>query len=271
MKNFIAIARVYFDEMEGRHLYPEKGSLLFWWWIASAVLWIASLVYIFVYAFGVQHQFKQIHPYAIVFICELHWLYVLNKVGQRKDQQLINTTNRAHNIQLTSKIECQRYWLQATTGKTASEFLGMAKEIDDLLLLKKKFQKRSDSLSSELSKYVYDQDSKARLLTLMIAIVSVIVALSARSDITINALFDAISDPNFYALLLILAFISIALFVIIIGLRISIYAMADIIIPWWSRATNTSAFPEWTLSYLVRDLIEFHNHEHTSRNSNNAP
>ena len=140
-----------------------------------------------------------------------------------------------------------------------TEFLKAAKEIDELRTLKRKFRKHSDLTMAELAKNIYDGESKARLLTLLIALVSVTVALTVKSEATLDMVFNAYFDPGFRRALKMFAALALTLFLTLVGLRQMVLAAIDVVASWWAKLFGESVFADWLLSYLARDLVLYHN------------
>jgi hypothetical protein len=147
-----------------------------------------------------------------------------------------------------------------------SEFLKVAKEIDDLTTLQRKFRKHSDLTLTEFMKNLYDGDSKARLLTLIIALVSITVALTARGDATLNTVFDVYSNPKNRDYFEIFAIIIAAGFFATIGLRLLALTIVDGLALWSIKLFGSSISSSWLLSHLVRDLIMYHGSEASGNN-----
>lgn len=257
MKQYGEIARMYFLELEGLHLYPSIHNPWRWIWIATTVLWLAGLTYFAVYGQAMP-SFSEL---VVVVLPELVWFAVTSQIHDLKKKQLIATTNGRYGVQLKSASECRQYLLSRLTKSQPSEFLKVAKEIDDLVALKRKFQNDAELVASEFWKNIYDKDSKARLLTLMIAIASVIVALAARSDATLDTIFEAFMDPGYRSFVIALAIFTTILFLVFIGVRILFSMSMDIFVSWRLKIFTKVTFIEWLLSYLVRDLIHFHGND----------
>lgn len=134
----------------------------------------------------------------------------------------------------------------------------MAKEIDDLVSLKRRFRKHSDLTWAEFARSIYDSDSKARLLTLVIVLVSTTVALSVRSDATLDAVFGLFFEPSGQGFLAFLAIISTLMFFAFIGLRVFAFTVIEVLAAWSIKLLGETMSPNWLLSYLVRDLVAFH-------------
>lgn len=135
-------------------------------------------------------------------------------------------------------------------------FVERLQEIDDLMLLQRKFRKRSDLSWPELGRKIYDRDSKARLLTLLIVPVSMTVALIAKSDATLDTLFEVYSDPGARSILVLLAVVATVIFALFVGLQTLSWTIIDGLTSWSTKLLGTSQ--RWALGYLVRDLALYH-------------
>ena len=198
------------------------------------------------------------NSFLIIVIPEAIWLGITFWIRSLKDKKILETTNRELASNLKSVDGCRLQMLRSVTGKEPSEFLDVAKEIDDLVSLKRKFRKNSDLTWAEFVRSIYNSDSKARLLTLAIVLVSTTVALSVRSDATLDAVFDLFTDPAGQGFLFLLAVIATVVFFGLIGLRVFLFTLVEVVILWSIKFLGETVAPGWLLSYLVRDLVTYH-------------
>ena len=179
-------------------------------------------------------------------------------VSNWKVKKLIAATNQRFETSFSSITECRRFLLSTAVSVASSDFLKTAKEIDDLLSLQRRFRKYSDLTASDFWRKVYDKDSKARLLTLLIAVVTMTVALSVRSNATLEALFDVYSEPGNRQFMVFIAGMAVLMFVVFVGLQILTLTVVDGLALWAIKLSRGSMFSGWLLSYLVRDLVLHH-------------
>lgn len=254
LKHYLKIAGKYFKHFEGRHLYPSWGNYRLWLWFISFGVWM----YAFWYFITSGYAARGASAFPIIVIPEAIWLGITFWIRSWKDDQILEATNRELASNFKSVDECRLQMLRSVTGKGPSEFLDVAKEIDDLVSLKRKFRKNSDLTWAEFVRSIYDSDSKARLLTLAIVLVSTTVALSVRSDVTLDVVFDLFTDPAGQAFLLLLAVIATVVFFGLIGLRVFIFTLVEVVTSWSIKLLGETVSPGWLLSYLVRDLVNYH-------------
>lgn len=254
MKHFLKIAGKYFRHFEGRHLYPSWGNYRLWLWFTSLGGWIYSIWYFATSGYAANGA----SAFPFIAVPEAIWLGISFWIRSWKDNQILEATNRELGSNFKSIDECRFQMLRSVTGKEPLEFLEIAKEIDDLVSLKRKFRKNSDLTWAEFIRSIYDSDSKARLLTLAIVLVSTTVALSVRSNVTLDAVFDLFTDPAGQGLLLLIAVIATATFFGLIGLRVFVFTLVEVVTSWSIRFLGETVSPGWLLSYLVRDLVTYH-------------
>lgn len=254
MKYYLDIAGKYFRHFEGHHLYPSFGNYRLWLWFIASGAWGYSLFHFSSsgYAAGGASAFPSI------VLPEAAWLGIIFWIRAWKDRQIVDATNKALSTNFKSMDQCRLHMLRSVVGKESSDFLGVAKEIDDLVSLKRRFRKHSDLTWAEFARSIYDSDSKARLLTLVIVLVSTTVALSVRSDATLDAVFGLFFEPSGQGFLAFLAVISTLIFFAFIGLRVFAFTVIEVIAAWSIKLLGETMSPNWLLSYLVRDLVAFH-------------
>lgn len=252
MNHYLNIAKEYFQHLEGLQLYPSLKSFWSWAWIFSTGIWLATLVR-FV---EMDHATRSAGGFVSILAPEAIWLIVTFRINAWKERQIVDATNRRLGTSFKSASECRCHVLTSVMAVPPSEFLKTAKEIDDLVSLQRKFRKYSDLTLSELGRNIYDRDSKARLLALIIALVSMTVALAAKSDTTLETLFDVYSEPGNRGFLLMVAFVVTVAFIVYVGLRIFVLTVVDALASWTIKLFGGSK--SWLLAYLIRDLVTYH-------------
>lgn len=252
MNDYIDIAKQYFRHLEGLHLYPSLRNAWTLSWLAATAVWLTILARFAT----LDHSSRDEIGIAAILVPEVIWLLITFRIQTLKERRLVEETNRRLGTSFESPSECRRHVLAAAVAAPPSEFLRVAKEIDELMSLKRRFRKYSDLSWAELGRKIYDRDSKARLLTLMIALVSITVALAAKSDATLETLFEVYSERAARELLLIVAVWATIFFVLYVGLQVLVRTIIGGLALWAIKLLGGS--PQWLLEYLVRDLVMYH-------------
>lgn len=254
MNFYLKIAGKYFKHFEGRHLYPSWGNFRVLLWFLSLGVWMYSLWYFATTAYAAEGA----GAFTYIVAPEVVWLGITFWIRSWKDARVVETTNRELGTNLKSMNECRLHMLRSVTGKEPFEFIGVAQEINDLVSLKRKFRKNYELTWAELMRSIYNSDSKARLLTLAVVLVSTTVALSIRSDATLDAVFDLFTTSAGQGFLLSLALAGSVLFFGLVGLRVFIFTITEAITSWSIKFWGETVSPDWLLSYLVRNLVTYH-------------
>ncbi len=252
MKDYIDIAKQYFKALEGVHLYPPLSSIWLIAWCVMSAVWVASLGW---FLFG-NHGHNTKPGVWTFLVPEVLWLFITFRIQAIKQQRFLLDTTQRYGTAFSSSEDCRRHLLTMLLQQSPSKFLSVAKEIDDLISLQTKFRKYSDLSLSELGRKVYDRDSKARLLTLLIVPVSMIVALMAKSEATLDTLFEAFYDPGARALLGFIVVAATVFFMLFVGIQTLFWTIADALASWSTTLFDTSH--RWVVGYLVRDLLQYH-------------
>lgn len=267
MKYYLRIAGKYFRHFEGRHLYPSWGNYRLWLWFIALAVWVYALFHFALSGYAARGA----SAFPSIVLPEVVWLAITFWIRSWKDRQILDATNKELAANFQSMEECRLQMLRSVVGKESSDFLNVAKEIDDLVSLKRRFRKHSDLTWAEFARSIYDGDSKARLLTLAIVLVSTTVALAVRSDATLDAVFDLVTEPAGQGFLAFLAGIFTLIFFAMIGLRVFAFTVIDVLASWSIKLLGETMSPGWLLSYLIRDLVTFHGSEVSADDSISKP
>lgn len=252
MKAYIDLAEQYFSQFEGRQLYPGYLSLRFWFWVMASIAFAVALE-----EYMLPGHIKS-SRLAILLAAEIVWLAASFCMSAWKDKQAILAVNKKLGTQFKTRAECKRGILAAMVPVKATEYQAFVKNLSEARKLRQEFKKPSDSAVEEIWRGVYDRDSKSRLLALMLAATSMVVALTAKSNSNLDALFDLYSEPAVARLFYFIELAVVAIFFIIIGVKIIALSIADVATAWAIKIIGRGIFSGWLISYLARDLLEFH-------------
>jgi len=189
---------------------------------------------------------------------EVVWLIAGFNMSAWKDRQAVEIVNARLGTNFKRLVECRLIVLAEIIPVPRTDYLRFVKDMNDARLLNRTFKRYSDFEPSEIWKAIYDRESKARLLALTIAVISMLVALVAKSNVTLDTLFDLYSEPSVTRLLSRIESLAVAIFAIFIGFKLIALSVVDFLMSWSIRFFGKSVFSDWLLSYLARDLLRFH-------------
>ena len=267
MDEIMRRANCYFLEFEGRHLYPK---LLSWYW----GIWLITTV-----AFGVSAYadfFRSSHvatrPWlASMFVFELLFLGACFAIGSYKTKMAMAGAPKGRSERGAFMDNKRRAVLEKICGIDSSKFAAAAKECSDLIATKKNFRVAADASFSEMLRNIYDPDSKARILALLICSTAAFVALMNHSvpaeDFNI---LEVWSDPTFVAWFKRLPSLTVALFGAWIGFRQLAGSGVELVRSFWAIGPGATHGSNMALNYFVRDLIRLHMPARTEEQVNHA-
>lgn len=257
MNEYHAIARQYFQRVEGWHLYRVQGDGMLWLWLVIAVAWGISFIPLLMSVGDLSQFWRWL---VLVLVLEMVVLAIGGINQKRKREALADSVNEEFGVQVVQEDECRALLLMKLVDRPRHEFLATAKEIRDLLALRNEFRGGQELEAGSYLRHVYDPDSKARLLAVTLAAITVITALTLRSAPEGLAIIELFSSPSLLRALGTLVLLSASVFVIAVGLR----AMFRVV--WgattiWVAKTIPSKESTTALRRLARDLVLLHSLE----------
>lgn len=149
--------------------------------------------------------------------------------------------------------------MQRLTGVGSHGFLGVAEECSKLQKLKGEFRLAADGNGVSLGRRIYDPDSKARLLAIILSSFAIFVALLPKTDPEQGyALIAAMSDPSFRAFVWTIMVLAGMVFLVWIAIQQILQSTGGFVRTWVARMTPSSSANDIAMRYFVRDLIAFH-------------
>lgn len=254
MNEYHAIARKYFRQVEGWHLYRTQGDGLLWLWLALAVFWIASFVPL---ARSIGDWVMFAVWLAGVLVLELVVLFIGSRILDRKRAALIAEVTKEYSVVLKDEQECRVFLLTKLLEGPTNRFFAVAKEISDLLKLRQEFRGRNEIEFEFYWRMIYDRDSKARLTAVTLAAITVFTALTIRALPEGASIFDVLANQPLLARLGDVVMVSAVLFLMLVGARALLGVVWHAVTIWGAKSL-TSKESSTVLRYLARDLILLH-------------
>ncbi len=259
MDEIMSRASQYFREFEGRHLYPK---LLSWYWL----LWLStSAIFAWRAYLGLSPSHRSSHEYsfALMFGAEFAFLCASGLIGAYKVRRVLagGKVKRGKGKEYVDSRKTRS--LERICGVDSTKFAGLAKECVDLIAAKKQFRSISDASFADILRNVYDPDSKARILALLLSAAAIFVALLNHSvpaeDFNI---LDTFSHNKFTSEFKQAMSTSIVGFGVYIGVRVLAGWILELLSSGWAVIFGGTSGSRMALNYFVRDLIRLHTPAH---------
>lgn len=256
MNEYLKIARVYFDEFEGRELYPGMRSWMFWLGCILFAAWVAAFIYVIqagphLKTWGIEMSSLAISEVAFLLFCK--------KVQANKRCRAIERAKSRYVIESDDIDLLKRAALQRLIELSANEFLSIAEECSKLMKLKSEHRLATDGSTVSFGRKIYDPESKARLLAMVLSSCALFVALLPKADPEQGyALLAAVADPGVHAFIGSIMLLAGMAFFVWIALQQLLLATGWFLRKWITRISSSTSASELAMRYFVRDLIALH-------------
>ena len=255
MNEYYKLAADYFKEFEPRSSFPGLNSC-HWY------LWLISLAF-FVY-FG-YHYFLAGTPssekrYWQLFGSEIAFLLSCGLIAFERWRLIVRATSEDSDLKPIERLGIsKRARLEMLLGRPAWQFMATAKEIIELRSLEKACRSAADKDLGQLWGRIYDPEAKARLLTLLTALLGLVIAVLGKNE-AFN-IVEALADEGTWALIKALAQLAIVTFILCVAAYHVLRQMLDFLTFLFSSVFPVLHNRQITLDYFLRDLIEYHRME----------
>jgi len=256
MENYMKIASEYLDEFEGWSLYPGWKSRYTWAGVVFGIVWLMASANVLMSQDFPATFLRWDVVIAVVF--EILWLAVMIAIGIQKDKATLRVASEKYSRTFSRITDCRMYVLTEKLGVAQSNFLSIAKECKELSEISRAFQNRSDSDIWVYLQKIYDPDAKARLMSIVLAAISIVAALTLRSMPSDVNVFELLSDQSFHKYLGLLLVGTAFLYFVWIGVLLIGQVIWEAIVMWVARSKIGKGKSLTALRYLVRDLVRFH-------------
>jgi len=258
MDEYYKIAAAYFKEFEPRGAFPGLKS-------GHWYLWALSLAF-FIY-FGHEFFFESTpafeKTYWQFFASEVAFLLSCGLIAFERFRLTVRATSADSDIKPVERLaNSKREKLEELLERPAWKFMATAKEIIELRALEKACRTTSDKDFAELFPKIYDPESKARLLTLMTALIGLVIAFLGKSE-ALNFM-ETMGDEGTWAFLKALAQLAAVTFIGGVVSYQVLRQILELVLYLFSSLFPVLHNRQVTLDYLLRDLIRFHRMEPTA-------
>lgn len=255
MDEYYKIAAAYFKEFEPRSSFPGLKSIHWYLWALS----LASFIYFgHDYVFESEPSFEK--TYWQLFASEVAFLLSSGLIAFERFRLTVRATSADSDLKAAERLaNAKRERLEALIERPAWKFMAVAKEIIELRALEKACRSASDKDFAELLPKIYDPESKARLLTLMTALIGLVIAFLGKNE-ALNFM-ETMGDEGTWAFLKALAQLAVIAFIGCVVSYQVLRQILELVLYLFSSLFPALHNRQVTLDYLLRDLIRLHRME----------
>jgi hypothetical protein len=254
MNYYIKIANQYFHEIEGWHLYPGRREWRFW-----VIVFTCFLMFImnFVWITPIDQNQVFTWQWLMLIILSLIWGSIFLRIQKFRQKKFIEKTNESFNQVFQTVNECCIYLLKKKLNVQESDFLDVAKEINEMIELERQYRLAADLNVQFFSRKIYDPESKQRVLAGLLALLTLITALLVRS-MPPEFGFSLLLNQSAWSFILLLLLTSAIVFFFIIGLHVFWLVLYDSLSNTVLKFLGQKSKGKIALDYLVRHLVRYH-------------
>lgn len=250
------IAKIYFEEFEGLHLYPSHKSALLYGWVAALVaMALVNALFVYLISTNLVPNWWMVFPLASDVLAAT----LSKRVIQFRADRVKKLMNLRDGYNFDSLDSCKRDRLTVLFGVRPDKFLDVATEINSMKSILISHAATSQEVTFDsVMRDIYDSRSKDRLMNLCLVIAGVIVTLAATNQATLENLFDAFSSDAFWTFVAILELLVISGFLVWLMLLSLLAPLRYALNQWRAKLSKSLRGGETEIAYLMRDLIRLH-------------
>lgn len=255
MDEYYKLAAAYFKEFEPRSSFP--GLKTYHWYLWSISL--ACFCYFTYVVFAVTLPAGE-KTYWKMLVSEVVFLVSCVLIAIYRFKKTVRETSEESDLKPFERLNLsKRAHLEKLLGRHSWQFMTTAKEIMELRGLEKACRSPGDPALGELLTKIYDPAAKARLLTFITALLSLLAGLLGKSE-GFN-LLEALSDEGTWALIKALARLFVVTFFSSVAAYYAFRQLLEVLPLVFSSLFPNIRSNQTTLDYLIRDLIHLHRME----------
>jgi hypothetical protein len=250
------IAKIYFDEFEGLHLYTSPRTRLFYVWVIALIAMMAINV-----GFVVLLGSNQIPEWFFAFplASDVLAAHISQRLTKQRDSRIKEVMKLRDGFDFDSFDACKKSRLSGLLGIRPEKILETADDICHMQVILARHDPTSrESPLQFIVRYVYDSRSKDRILNLGLVFVGVVVTLAATSQANLENLFDAYSSDSFLRLMTLMETLAVAAVMVWGWLFAMWLSLRHVFNQWWAKLFAESRGGQTEISYMVCDLVLLH-------------
>lgn len=256
MNEIRRIAKIYFEEFEGLHLYTSPRTGLFYSWLLSLFAMISiNISFIFLFSSNQNSGWYAVFPFASDVLVAL----ISQRLTKQRNHRIKEIIKLQHSFDFDSLNSCKKFRLKNLLGIRQEKFLITAENICRMQEILRKYDPSTQETAFQfIIRYVYDSRSKERILNLGLVLVGVFVTLAATDHANLENLFDAYSSQSFWLFLALLEVLAVVAFMAWMMTFTMWFSLRHIFNQWQAKLFSGLLGGQTEVSYMVCDLIQLH-------------
>ena len=256
MNEIRRIAKIYFEEFEGLHLYTSPKTGLFYAWLIALIAMMATNVtFIVLLSSHLIPEWSAIFPLA----SDVLAAQLSQRLKKQRNSRIKEVMKLRDGFDFDSLDSCKKSRLTNLLGARPEKFMKTADDICRMQTILKKYDPAAQETALQfVARYVYDSRSKDRILNLGLVFVGVIVTLAATGQANLENLFEAYSSNSFWTLIALMEILAVVSFMVWMLLFTMWFALRHVFNQWKAKLFGGLLGGQTEISYMVCDLVLLH-------------
>lgn len=258
MEKLNKAADKYYQELESIGIRYYLLSSWFWVLITSTIFFCIDSFHLISHLLSNAIDFDWEVAIASL-ACGMLILYSQYRIRKNKEKLILKRGSQKYQIEFESFNSYKRFLLKLLFGRRESKYLEFVEEIDKALQIHLKLVTSNVKGAPEFLKLIYDPDSKQRIYGLLLALCSMILALSIKLGSDLETLMLSLSSFTLGQIGVYIAVITMilgGLLLLLLMLKIGI----EVFVEYLSNQIERREFigRVFKIKYLQIDLLRFH-------------
>ncbi|KRW60820.1 hypothetical protein AO724_13885 [Aeromonas allosaccharophila] len=258
MSQVFRVVNTYYEDFESYDCVFTFKTIRFWLCLISLAFFISAILWRFE-AFSIPHANVSLSNRTFfVFLLEFCFLMSCFSLNLLRDEIVVSRMQGKLKTNEKKLSKLKLIWLQKTVGVGMDSYLSLAKELDQLLDLRKKHNNNFSPSLQTIVHLIYTSDAKNRILALFISVSAATVALSISAGSNINDVFSFIQETGWHQFFILDATIAFGIFASIVGIRlmawmiyVALYKMSD-------KVKGVNDIDHFRVSLFINQLLLAH-------------
>lgn len=258
MSQVTRVINEYYDDFESYDCVFNLKTIRFW----LCLFFLIMLFIMIAWHFRViELEFIEVSESLkkwLLFSFEISFLILFFSLNVLRDNLVISRMQDKLRTKEVKLKKLKTIWLQQTLNVDKNDYLSLAKDLDMMFELRKKYKGILLPSWESFFSLIYTADSKNRILAMLIAICAATVALSISAGSNINDVFSMFHENSIYELFLWDLIVSFIIILIYVGLKMTALMVYAAIYQLSDKLKRVDDIDRLRVSLFINLLLDAH-------------
>lgn len=259
MGNLLKTINIYYDLFESYRIVIYLKNFMMWTLLLSIIIFIYSFYWcINIDAFPYFPAMKGDSRVIPCIALEAIILFSGFALTKQRDSLVIDKLQKTLATNEKNLNKLKKIWLNKTLGIESTEYLEIAEKIDKYINLRQKHQSISKFNFNYVSSFIFQPESKNRLLAMFMGLCAAAIGLSIAGGANINNIFEFYDAINIKTIILIDIAISSFLLLGILIFRHLFLFIFEMIGVFFDKVGKNKEVSKRRLRLFINELLKFY-------------